>query len=104
MKTYFINSGLAGSYNVRCLFPLQANGFNGDRVTFLLGTTTPEDKAKGALDSEIVVFHRPTSGYLLELARILKKHGKKIVCDNDDTLTEDNGFKFTEYMDKARVE
>lgn len=104
MKVYFINSGLNGSYNVRCLFPLQANGFDGDRTTFLLNRKTSEDKSRAALASEIVVFHRPTSKYLFDLAKILKGQGKKIVCDNDDTLQEDNGFKFTEYMDKARVE
>jgi len=104
MKVYFISSGLNGSYNVRCLLPLQASGWDGDRTTFLLNQKTPEDKSKASLAADIVVFHRPTSGYLLELARILKKQGKKIVMDNDDTLTEDNGFKYTEYMDKARVE
>lgn len=65
---------------------------------------TPEDKARASLDSEIVVFHRPISKYLLRLARILKAQGKKIVMDNDDTLKEDNGFKFNEYMDEKRVE
>jgi len=104
MKVYFIGSGLEGSYNVRCLFPLQANGFDGDRTTFLLKQMTPENKAKAALDAEIVVFHRPVAKQLLELARILKKQGKKIVMDNDDTLKEDNGFKFNEYMDEKRVE
>lgn len=104
MKVYYINSGLNGSYNVRCLFPLQANGWDGDRTTFLLKHMTPEDKAKASLASEIVVFHRPTSKYLIELARILKKQGKRIVMDNDDTLREDNGFKFNEYMDEKRVE
>lgn len=103
-KVYFINSGLNGSYNVRCLFPLQANGWDGDRTTFLLKQMTPEDKARASLASEIVVFHRPTSKYLIQLARILKKQGKKIVMDNDDTLKEDNGFKFNEYMDEKRVE
>lgn len=104
MKVYFVNSGLNGSYNVRCLFPLQANGWDGDRTTFLLKHMTPEDKARASVSSEIVVFHRPTSKYLLQLARILKKQGKKIVMDNDDTLKEDNGFKFNEYMDEKRVE
>jgi len=104
MKVYFVNTGLDGSYNVRCLFPLQANGWNGDRTTFMLKKMTSEDKAKAALDSEIVVFHRPLVKPLLELARILKKQGKKIVMDNDDTLKDDNGFKFNEYMDEKRVE
>jgi glycosyltransferase involved in cell wall biosynthesis len=86
------------------LFPLQANGWDGDRTTFMLNQLTPEDKAKASLASEIVVFHRPVSKYLLQLARILKSQGKKIVMDNDDTLREDNGFKFNEYMDEKRVE
>jgi len=103
-KVYFVNSGLNGSYNVRCLFPLQANGWDGDRTTFLMKQMTPEDKSRAALAAEIVVFHRPVAKQLLELARILRKQGKKIVMDNDDTLTEDNGFKFNEYMDEKRVE
>jgi hypothetical protein len=37
------------------------------------------------------------------LAEILKKAGKKIVMDNDDTLKEDNGFKYNEMMDEERV-
>lgn len=104
MKVFFVNSGLNGSYNVRCLFPLQANGWDGDRTTFLLKQMTPENKARAAMDAEIIVFHRPVSKYLLDLARILKKQKKKIVMDNDDTLREDNGFKFNEYMDEKRVE
>lgn len=105
MKVFYINSGnLNGSYNVRCLFPLQANGWDGDRTTFLLKQMTPEDKSRASLNAEIVVFHRPVAKQLLELARILKKQGKKIVMDNDDTLTEDNGFKFNAYMDEKRVE
>ena len=103
MKVYFIGSGLHGCYNVRCLFPLQANGWDGDRVTFSLDHKTGEDKAKAALAADIVVFHRPDMRAKIELARILKKHGKKIVFDNDDTMKEDNGFKFTEFMDAARV-
>jgi glycosyltransferase involved in cell wall biosynthesis len=70
----------------------------------MLKQMTPEDKARAALDSEVVVFHRPLSKHLLELSRILKKQGKKIVMDNDDTLKEDNGFKFNEYMNEKRVE
>lgn len=104
MKVFYINSGLNGSYNVRSLFPLQANGWDGDRTTFLLKQMTPENKAKASIAADIIVFHRPVHKQLIELARILKAQGKKIVMDNDDTLKEDNGFKFNEYMDQARVE
>lgn len=104
MKVFFVGSDLEGCYNVRCLFPLQANGWDGDRTTFIYNRMTPENKAKAAQDSEIVVFHRPQIEGKLQLARILKKQGKKIVFDNDDTVKDDGGFKFNEYMDKERLE
>jgi len=103
MKVYFVNSHLEGCYNVRCLFPLQANGWDGDRTTMALDEINPEQKSKASLNSDVIVFHRPLQKTKLVLARILKKAGKKIVMDNDDTLTEDNGFKFNEYMDEERV-
>jgi glycosyltransferase involved in cell wall biosynthesis len=102
-KVYFVNSTLEGCYNVRCLFPLQACGYDGDRTSFNLRQRTPEQKSKAALNAEIVVFHRPIERAKLVLAEILKKAGKKIVMDNDDTLKEDNGFKYNEMMDEERV-
>jgi len=102
-KVYFVNSNFNGCYNLRCLFPLQANGWDGDRTSFSLDAKTPENKARAALDAEIVVFHRPLQKQIIELARILKKQGKKIVLDNDDTLKEGSGFKFNEYMNEKRV-
>lgn len=104
MKVYFISSSLEGCYNVRALFPLQANGWDGDRTTFMFNRMTPENKAKAAMDSEIVVFHRPQDEQRLKLAKLLKSQGKKIVFDNDDTVKDDGGFKFNEYMDKERLE
>lgn len=104
MKVFFVGSDLEGCYNVRCLFPLQANGWDGDRTTFMFNRMTPENKAKAAMDSEIVVFHRPQDEQRLKLAKLLKSQGKKIVFDNDDTVKDDGGFKFNEYMDKERLE
>lgn len=104
MKVFFVGSDLEGCYNVRALFPLQANGWDGDRTTFMFNRMTPENKAKAAMDSEIVVFHRPQDEQRLKLAKLLKSQGKKIVFDNDDTVKDDGGFKFNEYMDKERLE
>jgi len=105
MRVYFVRCGnLNGCYNVRCLFPLQANGWDGDRTSFKLDGKTPEDKSKAATNADIVVFHRPDRPQLLELARILKKEGKKIVFDNDDTCKDTAGFKFNEYFDEKRLE
>lgn len=103
MKVFFVGSGLEGCYNVRALFPLQANGWDGDRTTFLAYRMTPENKALAAKASEIVVFHRPQRAGKLELAKLLKKNGKKIVFDNDDTVKDDGGFRFNEYIDQERM-
>ena len=104
MKVFYVGSGLDGCYNVRCLFPLQANGWDGDRTTFLGNFMTSENKAKAAQDAEVVVFHRPETVDKLKLALILKGVGKKIVFDNDDTYKDDGGFVFNEFMNKARLE
>lgn len=103
MKVFFVNSELNGCYNVRCLFPLQANGWDGDRTTFLPSQMTPENKARAAMDADIVVFHRPDRKEKLEMARMLKKAGKKIVFDNDDTLKDHGGFKFNEFMNEEML-
>jgi glycosyltransferase involved in cell wall biosynthesis len=103
MKVYFTNNGLEGSYNVRCLFPLQEGGFDGDRTTMSLQRITPEQKAKAMVDADIVVFHRPERDEQLAIMRALKNAGKKIVMDNDDTFKDTGGFKFTEYMNEEKV-
>lgn len=102
-KVYFIESGLEGCYLVRCLLPLQENGWDGDRTSVREYQNTPENKAQAAQASEVVVFHRPEDANKLKLARILKKEGKKIVFDNDDTLKHDGGFRMNEFMDAKRV-
>jgi len=106
MRTYFISSGLQGCYFVRCLLPLQANGWDGDQTTNIVDNSmkTPENKAYAAQQSDVVVFHRPDDPNKLKLARLLKKQGKKVVFDNDDTYKDDGGFKLNEYMDKERLE
>lgn len=103
MKVYYIHTNLEGCYNVRCLFPLQENGWDGDRTTLAIKRATPENKAKALVDADVVVFHRPESDALLSVARLLKKQGKKIVFDNDDTYKDFGGFKFTEYMNEEKV-
>jgi len=105
MKVFYVGSELDGCYNVRCLLPLQANGWDGDRTTFLWGRMTPENKQKAAMAADVVVFHRPERKGKLELMQILKGVGKKIVFDNDDTLKDPNdGFKFNEIMNKERYQ
>ena len=104
MKVYYIHTNKEGCYNVRCLFPLQENGWDGDRTTFVLKRATPEDKAKALTNTDVVVFHRPDTEVDLAVARKLKEVGKKIVFDNDDTYKDYGGFKFTEFMNEKMVE
>jgi glycosyltransferase involved in cell wall biosynthesis len=102
MRVYYVSSGLEGCYTVRCLYPLQANGWDGDKTSFYHEYSS-EDKAQFARRADVVVFHRPDDPKKLELAKILKKLGKKIVYDNDDTFKDDGGFQFNEYMNEKRV-
>jgi glycosyltransferase involved in cell wall biosynthesis len=103
MRVYFVSSGLAGCYLVRSLLPLQANGWDGDVTSIVPHNKTPEDKAKAAIASDVVVFHRPESPDKLKLARHLKTLGKKIVFDNDDTYKDDGSVKLNAYMTEERV-
>lgn len=103
MKVYYINSNKEGCYNVRCLFPLQENGWDGDRTTFIPNIPTPEHKAKALMDADVVVFHRPETDEAIAVAKKLKEVGKKIVFDNDDTYKDSGGFKFTEYLNEEKV-
>jgi glycosyltransferase involved in cell wall biosynthesis len=103
MKVYYISSGLQGCYYVRSLLPLQANGWDGDQTSIFPENRTPEDKTLAAKDADIIVFHRPEHPQKLELARVLKQMGKKIVFDNDDTYKDDKCFKFNEFMNEERL-
>lgn len=102
MKVYYVGSGLQGCYYVRCLLPLQANGWDGDKTSIRDHIRPGENKAAAANAAEVVVFHRPDDPKKLALAKILKSAGKKIVFDNDDTLKDDGGFKFNEFLNEER--
>lgn len=103
MKVYYVSSGHAGCYLVRCLLPLVSNGWDGDQTAMTPKTKTQENKAEAAKHSEIVVFHRASDPKRLELARILKNElGKKIVFDNDDTFRDEN-VKLNEFINKERL-
>lgn len=104
MRVYFISSGILGCYIVRCLHPLVANGWDGDLTSIHPKNKTAEDKAAASKNADIVVFHRPEDAKKLELARLLKKIGKKIVMDNDDTYKDHSGVRLNAYFDKKRVE
>lgn len=103
MRVYYVTSGLATCYFVRCLLPLMANGWDGDSTSIVMERHTPEDKSRASQAAEIVVFHRPENPTRLKLARLLKSAGKKIVFDNDDTYKDMGGFKLEDELDQERM-
>lgn len=91
MKVYFIGSGYDGCSYVRCMLPLQANGWWGDWATLGAGKDSQEQMLKACRDADVVVFQRPMKNEFFTMAEALRAMGKKIVFDNDDTYKSDSG-------------
>lgn len=105
MRVYFVTSNLKGCYNVRCLLPLMANGWDGDVTSWVEDVTkTPAQQKDAVINSDVIVFHRPENPDKLKLIKYLKELGKKIVFDNDDTYKDNEQVKLNKYMDKERVD
>lgn len=90
-KVYFIGGGYESCYYVRCLIPMLANLWDGDKTSRSVGRPDSSKMLQGAMHADIVVFHRPMDTKMIEAAKLLKQAGKKIVMDNDDTYTRDSG-------------
>lgn len=107
MKVYYFANTYESCGYVRCLQPLQANGWDGDKTSLYAPKPTPEKMMQGAMNADIVVFHRPIKKEMYEAAMLLKEAGKKIVMDNDDTYRSNSGVpvqmfgKDRENLDKA---
>lgn len=91
MNVYFLGSDYEGCYYVRCMLPLQQNGWDGDRITLYSTSQSNDMRMKGAMNADIIVFQRPLQREKIEAAKLLKKAGKKIVMDNDDTYIPESG-------------
>lgn len=91
MKVYYIGGAYESCYYVRCLQPLQANGWDGDKISLYSKKADPQTMIKGAMNADIIVFHRPIQKEMYEAAILLKEAGKKIVMDNDDTYQTNSG-------------
>ena len=107
MKVYYFANTYESCGYVRCLQPLQANGWDGDKISLHSSRPSPERMMKGAMNADIVVFHRPIKAEMYQAAMLLKEAGKKIVMDNDDTYRSNSGVpvqmfgKDRENLDKA---
>lgn len=94
-KVYFMLSRYHGCNYVRGLLPMWHNGWNGNVIGLADKVKNAITVRKELMNSDIAVFHRPEKAEFHEVAWLLKKLGKKIVFDNDDTflLEDDHPFQ-----------
>lgn len=95
MNVYFVSSGYDGCFNVRCVLPMLENGWNGQWKGFNTKSHTEQEFLEGIKKADIVVFQRPLKESYYDLAVVLKKMGKKVVYDNDDTYIPESGTPLT---------
>jgi len=90
-KVFMINSGYGGCNYVRINQPCTHNGYGTDQPLQSEPRRAISQIKDELLRADVVVFHRAEEKEYHDLAKLLKKDGKKIVMDNDDT------FKLTDY-------
>jgi len=91
MKVYYIGNRYDGCYYVRCLLPMINNGWDGFKTSLRAPQASTERMVQGALAADIVVFQRPDCENKVKVVELLKKAGKKVVFDNDDTYIKNSG-------------
>ena len=93
-NAYFISSPYKTCSYLRCLLPSLHGGY-GTSITSLYGDIKKQDVLLSEImNSDIIVFHRPETIDAHKTAIELKRRGKKIVFDNDDTFKMDKGNPF----------
>lgn len=86
MNVYMVSSSYEGCSYVRLQLPAFHNGFELSKPSLLAPMKHPATVANEVRNADVVVFHRPENKTFHNLVDILKKDGKKIVMDNDDTF------------------
>ncbi|HNU95759.1 MAG: Glycosyl transferases group 1 [Tenericutes bacterium ADurb.Bin239] len=100
MKVFYINNSYTGCAYVRSMMPALYNGWKTDITNLTDKTPNRKDIAHDVANSDVIVFHRPDDQERLEVAVKLKKAGKKIVYDNDDTYKVDDGNTLGKFYHK----
>jgi len=91
MKVYYIGNRYDGCYQVRCLLPQIHNCWNGSRISLSSPVKSNEQIFYEAMMSDVIVFQRPMEKEKVEVVKLLKEAGKKVVFDNDDTYKPNSG-------------
>ena len=100
MKIFYCSTLMGGCHYVRSLIPLRELGADGDKTSLRTEKISNEKRAQAVLDADVVVFHRPNDDRALKIAEMLRKQGKKIVMDNDDTYKGFDTSKLGKLADK----
>ena len=98
MQVFMINSGYDGCCYVRILLPAFHNGFQTDKLTRSSPRMSTNELQQALKGADVVVFHRPESEQAHELAKLLKRDGKKIVMDNDDTFIIEGDYPLAGFL------
>lgn len=101
MKVYYTLSMQRGCYYVRCMVPMIEAGWDGDLSSLQRFNYTGDSMAQACLDADVVVFHRPNDDRALQIAKLLRSQGKKIVMDSDDTYKDIDGHKWGRILRKV---
>jgi glycosyltransferase involved in cell wall biosynthesis len=101
-----INSANQGCCYVRILLPAFQNGYLTNKTSIKSNFDKDQERMRTMMmNADVIVFHRPENKQYLDLVKLLKDTGKKIVVDNDDTFKiEDNHPLATWTSDALRVE
>lgn len=102
MRVYFISNRYDGCQVVRCLHPMIHNGWGGDKTSLYSDKVPLEVAAREAMKADVVVFHRPDSDEHVRAALLLKKMGKTVVFDNDDTYKNVDAMKLGKFFTSKR--
>lgn len=86
MNVFLVNSGYEGCNYLRIYLPCAFNGYDTDKPSRMGNRMDPRDVKEKLAQADVVVFHRAEERTYHNLAAMLKKDGKKIVMDNDDTF------------------
>lgn len=90
MNVLFLPSGYDGSYYYRGYLPGVYGNMTVVRDFIGKGYDTDE-MLKLSMKADAIVFQRPNDPLKVELMKLLKAKGKKIIFDNDDTYLPDKG-------------
>jgi glycosyltransferase involved in cell wall biosynthesis len=100
-SVYFVGGHYMGCWYVRCFLPLLENGWSGNYRGIKQELKDIKLQTDEMLKSDIIVFHRADNPDYHKIAIQLKRAGKKIVFDNDDTFQVDETHAFFNLDEKG---